>query len=147
MDVVRSDDARAVVDHDVLVQCVAAQLQPRLGRLVLPVQVAILHAVYAANDAGTASRFEVSLDLGEFGCVMRLVGRVEQDQSRIAVRRIDRLPVRRQTGGRGVPAADRGQRAQTTVTQASKFGQQSRLDEHRPRGRMRPPTERRALGH
>jgi len=78
-----------------------------LGRLVLAVQVRVLHPVDRVNGAGAASGREVSLDLCEFGRVVRHVGRVEQDQSRIAVRRVDRLPVRRQTGRRGVPAADK----------------------------------------
>jgi hypothetical protein len=71
------------------------------------VQMRVLHPVNAANGADTSSGREVSLDFCEFVRVVRLVGRVEQDQSRIAVRRVDRLPVRRQSGGRGVPAADK----------------------------------------
>jgi hypothetical protein len=60
------------------------------------VQMRILHAVHRVSGADTAGGRESSLHLGEFVRVVRLVGRVEQDQSRIAVRRVDGLPVRRQ---------------------------------------------------
>ena len=93
--------ARAVIDHDVLAQRAAALLQSRLGRLIFPVQMRVLNTVHAANGVDASSGREVSLHLCEFVRVVRLVGRVEKDQSRIAVRRVDRLPVRRQSGRRG----------------------------------------------
>ena len=110
MNEVRRVQARAVVDDVIDEESRGrwGRLQHRgLGRLVLPVQMRILHAVHRVSGADTAGGRESSLHLGEFVRVVRLVGRVEQDQSRIAVRRVDRLPMRRQSGRRGVSAADK----------------------------------------
>ena len=110
MDEVRRVQARAVID-DVIDEESGGRwgrlLRLHLGRLILPVQMRVLHAVNRVNGADAAGGREVSLHLLEFVRVVRLVGRVEQDQSRIAVRRVDRLPMRRQSGRRGVSAADK----------------------------------------